>query len=84
MNAKYYNICWFIVFMFICLQGYKIEQGILLDSKVKEYETHVKQAKDIDTITRRAGQYSVDHPDEFPMWKLIRREIMIEISRSKP
>lgn len=73
----------FIVIMFICLESFKVGQDLALDNKINEYENHVIQAADVNTITRRAGQYSVDHPDEFPMWKLIRREIMIERLKEK-
>jgi len=67
----------FIVFMFVCLQCYQVQQELSLDSKVREYEAHVKDAN-MWTILTRGADYSDKHPNEFPIWKLIRREIQME------
>ena len=54
----------FIVFMFVCLQCYQVQQELSLDSKVKEYEEHVRTAN-MWTILTRGGDYSSKHPEEW-------------------
>lgn len=77
MNERNTKILYIVIFMFICLQCYKEQQSISLSSQIDEYEQQVKTATEWNILTREADK-STKIKNEFPLWILIRREVIIE------